>query len=415
MLHWLQLLTVSAFLKHVSAFGLRGEHNCWSPTSVCGDPSVRHRSIRFPSVRHRSIRLYSGGFGSGTSQSKSKNKKGRKGSSSQKSDKKMNRDAQRRATKKLAERYGGDIVQGTQQRIQTSLESLEPHIREAAELYKAITQYDALVAPMTPADFNRLIPPVQQQMAEDDRKKFKAIMEEHNLSDRELHNVYQRITWDASADAKATQADIVGNKMKPELQERISTALKIAVESTESEGAIGKVLDVGCGHGSIVSSLVDAGLSEPDMYVGIDLSAEMVKNAIERYGSARNGKTGKGRLFVADDFLTHDFGGDGVFDAVILCSALHDLPDLEASIAKASSLTRSNGGKIIVVHAQGAQHVLGQHQANPVMVKRSLPTANEWNEMLSSHNEWGLTLEHEPADARSDRDMKEGYLAVLSK
>lgn len=57
----------------------------------------------------------------------------------------------------------------------------------------------------------------------------------------------------------------------------------------------------------------------------------------------------------------------------------------------------------------------GQHQANPVMVKRGLPTTKEWGEILSENNEWGLTLEYEPADPRSDREEKEGYLAVLSK
>ncbi|KAL7534952.1 hypothetical protein ACHAWF_005009 [Thalassiosira exigua] len=324
------------------------------------------------------------------------------------------RDA-KRATKQLLTRYGGDIAKGTQERIQSSLGSLEPHLKEAAELYKAVSQFDALVAPMTPSDFNRLIPPVQSQMAEDDRKKLKAIMEEHNLSYSAIHNVYQRITWDASADAKATQADIVGNRMKPELQERIDKAVTIAVKTTDDEGALGKILDVGCGHGSIVKSLADAGLSDPDMYVGIDLSSEMVKNAMERYGSERNGRTGKGRLFVAGDFLAHDFGGNESFDSVIFCSALHDLPDIEASIARASSLVRSNGGKIVIVHAQGAQHVMGQHQANPVMVKRGLPSGKEWEEMLDQQKQWGLTLELEPADPRSDRDMKEGYLAVLTK
>lgn len=50
------------------------------------------------------------------------------------------------------------------------------------------------------------------------------------------------------------------------------------------------------------------------------------------------------------------------------------------------------------------------------MVQRGLPTANEWAEMIDSHkNEWKLNLEYEPADPRSDRDEKEGYLAVLVK
>ena len=60
--------------------------------------------------------------------------------------------------------------------------------------------------------------------------------------------------------------------------------------------------------------------------------------------------------------------------------------------------------------------MLGQHQSNPVMVQRGLPTTAEWTEMLTKNKEnWKLSLEYEPADPRSDRDENEGYLAVLVK
>lgn len=407
-------LLFAMLVSRASAFGL-GQQIQRAPNSFIPHRPSASVTIRNSSGRRRPELFLSGGFGSASS--RERNKKGGKGKGSQKlsTAKKMNPRDAKRANQQLAERYGGDIGKGTQERIQTSLESLQPHLKEAAELYKAVTQFDALVAPMTPSDQNRLILPIQSQMAEEDRKKLKSIMEEHGLSERELHNIYQRVTWDAAADAKATQADIVGNQMKSDLQDRITKACKIAVGSTECEGALGRVLDVGCGHGAIVRSLVDAGLGEPDMYVGIDLSEEMVKNAVHRYGSARNSKTGKGRMFVAGDFYAHDFGGEGIFDSVIFCSALHDLPDMEAAISKASSLLRSGGGKVIVVHAQGAQHVLGQNQANPVMVRRGLPTAKEWGEMIYNHAEWGLNLNCEPADPRSDREENEGYLAVLSR
>lgn len=372
---------------------------------------------RYGASDRRKFSLHlSGGFGGGGSSGVKKKGRG-KDSQHSSSDKRMNPRDAKRASEQLAERYGGDVKRGTQERILSSLESLDPHLKEAAELYKAITQFDALVAPMTANDRTRLIPPIQSQMVDDDREKMKSIMKEHNLSERDLHNVYQQITWDASADAKAIQADIVGNVMKPELQERITKACDIAVQATRSAIAVGKVLDVGCGHGAIVRSLVDAGLSEPDMYMGIDLSQIMVNNAVTRYGSARNGRTGKGRHFVVGDFLTHDFvaGGICVFDSVIFCSALHDLPDMEASVGKAASLLRPNGGKLVVVHAQGAEHVLEQHRANPVMVKRGLPTSKEWTQMLAKNTEWCLALESSPADAKSSQDMKEGYLAVLTK
>lgn len=411
----LQLLMAISWCHLVwasSSFSL-SKHNHMSPSCIINHPTAF--LTRCGASDRQLFKLHlSGGFGGGGSSDANKKVSG-KGSQKSSSGKKMNPRDARRAKEQLAERYGGDVRRGTQERILSSLESLDPHLREAAELYKAITQFDALVAPMTPADRNRLIPLIQSQVVDDERKKLQTIMEEHNISERELHNVYQRITWDASADAKAIQADIVGNAMKPELQGRVTKACEIAVQTTRSEFALGKVLDVGCGHGAIVRSLVDAGLSEPDMYMGIDLSQIMVNNAVDRYGSARNGRTGKGRHFVADDFLTHDFGGMSVFDSVIFCSALHDLPDMEASIGKAASLLRSNGGKVVIVHAQGAEHVLEQHRANPVMVKRGLPSSKEWAEILEKHNEWGLALEYDPADPKSARDMKEGYLAVLTK
>ena len=46
-----------------------------------------------------------------------------------------------------------------------------------------------------------------------------------------MYNVYEKVTWDASVDLKATRVGIAGNVMKGDLQERISRACNIAIEA----------------------------------------------------------------------------------------------------------------------------------------------------------------------------------------
>ena len=414
----------------------------WTSDVKYVSPSQTQTNNIFKQPKQRQTVIFAGG-GFGT----------KKPAGPSKTKKMMNHNQAKKATQQLTERYGGDIKTGTISRINAALSSLPPHLKEATSLYKKLTQFDALIAPMTETDRKRLIPSEQWKISSRDRSRLQELMEKHSFTETNLHNIYQEITWDASADAKATNADIAGNKMKGDLQNRITKACSIAVETVTKanvEGGKGKLLDVGCGHGSIVPSLVGLPL---DSYVGIDLSKEMIKNAIQRYGDEKN-KLGRGRVFVSDDFLTHDFSvyvepnekdtaaavaaSDGVFEAVIFCSSLHDLPDMESCIGKAVSVLRS-GGALVVVHAQGAmvcslclfnyladtnnsknflmslQHVLGQHQSNPVMVQRGLPTTTEWMEMICDHGEWKVTLEVEPADPRTERDENDGYLAVLRK
>jgi SAM-dependent methyltransferase len=98
------------------------------------------------------------------------------------------------------------------------------------------------------------------------------------------------------------------------------------------------------------------------------------------------------------------------FDSIVFCSALHDLHDSVAALKRASSLLRPNG-KLVIVHAQGASHVARQVNANPVLVKRGLPEAEE----LRTLDLGGLKLTVEPAKAGSIQETNDGYLAVLQK
>jgi len=218
----------------------------------------------------------------------------------------------------------------------------------------------------------------------------------------DAHNVMQRITWDASADAKAAKASV--GFMPDHLQKRVDRACVVIADSVKSAKRDGKrggrCLDVGCGHGTLVPELTKFGVS-PGQIVGVDLSSEMVRNARERY---------RGVTFVAGDFLG-EYEDDGGFDGIIFCSALHDLPDVTRGLAKAAALLRPEG-KMVLLHAQGCAHVMGQHKANPVLVKRGLPSAKEL-EVIGV--ELGLELIHAPAELGSTKDSDEGYLAILRK
>ena len=211
----------------------------------------------------------------------------------------------------------------------------------------------------------------------------------------------QRITWDASADAKASRADT--GVMPDRFRARVQRACREVADAVGKGGRDGRCLDVGCGHGTLVPELTGLGV-KPGQIVGVDLSPEMVRNARERY---------RGVNFVAGDFLGEFLEGEegGGFDGIVFCSSLHDLPDVGASLARAAGLLRPEG-KLVVLHAQGSAHVAGQNKANPTLVKRPLPTAQELEGIAA---ELGLELIHAPAELGSKRDEEEGYLTILKK
>jgi demethylmenaquinone methyltransferase/2-methoxy-6-polyprenyl-1,4-benzoquinol methylase len=214
------------------------------------------------------------------------------------------------------------------------------------------------------------------------------------LDDIDIHNIFQKITWDASADAKSARAAM--GSMKQDIEKRVVKACEYIAEAVKLVGASGRCLDVGCGPGTLVPYLIDAGV-QPKQITGVDLSPDMIRNAQSQH---------RGVNFAACDFMK-EFKDSYGFDGIIFCSALHDLPDSTAALAKARSLLRPDG-KIVIFHAQGAAHVMGQVKTNPVMVKRGLPSAAE----LESLN-LGLSLEVSPANPGSTLDSEIGYLAVL--
>jgi demethylmenaquinone methyltransferase/2-methoxy-6-polyprenyl-1,4-benzoquinol methylase len=333
--------------------------------------------------------LFAGGFGNPS-----------KGSSSRKGFEPKNKGStsikkKLQIKQRILEDYGGDVAKGTEQRVQSFMSALPPEVKEIVDLYKKVRLWDASMSSLSIMQ-QANIPQRDIEGAKRARAQLETLLQEQALTENDIHNIFQKITWDASADAKAMNAKL--GKMPEIIEERVNRACRIIAESVRKKSRKdGRCLDVGCGHGTLVPNLLRAGIF-PNQITGVDLSPEMIRNAKAMH---------RGVNFIDTDFLRFD--PDQKFDAIIFCSALHDLPDVEQSLVKATSLLQP-GGKLVLLHAQGAQNVDSQHRANPVLVKRLLPDRDELRVFADKMN---LILELEPAEPGSDMDEQEGYLAVL--
>ena len=73
----------------------------------------------------------------------------------------------------------------------------------------------------------------------------------------------------------------------------------------------------------------------------------------------------KGKFEAMDFFAETDENDKNKYRAVVFCSALHDMPDLRAALLKTKYEllnTEKPGSRLVIVHAQGASHVLNQNK-----------------------------------------------------
>ena len=297
------------------------------------------------------------------------------------------------------------------------MSELPPHLQLASKLYQQLRLWNARWETLSILEQAK-IPMPEVEGAQRAQEELNRLQSQHGISDADLHNIFQQVTWDASADAKAARA--VTGTMPTDILARIDKACAIVVEAvvvaSNKENDRGRCLDVGCGFGTLVPNLLRIRSSDdqklkPSQIYGVDLSPAMIRNANELYSDCN---------FQACDFLQYsgptvkDGDDDGRFDAVLFCSALHDMPDPVVAMRKAMSLLRLNG-KLVIVHAQGSRHVNRQVEANPVLVRRGLPDADEIQRIVKDMPEGSFVLEIEPAKASTARDMEEGYLAVVQR
>jgi ubiquinone/menaquinone biosynthesis C-methylase UbiE len=298
--------------------------------------------------------------------------------------------------KQVERKYGGslpqDIARGTQVMIDQAIQELPQHVQLALQLHRQNLDWNRRIAGMDILAQSQL-PPQLVGQAQHVKEALQALMQEHSLTVPDLQMIMQQITWDASADAKAAKS--LTGTMPRDIQNRVQRACDYAAQAV---GEDGKVLDVGCGYGVLVPYLKQAGMNASQIH-GMDLSREMIRNAQAFYPDVN---------FEVANFL--QLSDKEKYEAVVFCSSLHDLPDMTAALEKAWDLLQSNG-VLIVVHPHGASHVAQQHKSNPILVPRGLPTAAELQEWFDDRMELMVA----PAEAKSEQEIREGYLAVLTK
>ena len=318
-------------------------------------------------------------------------------SSSTKGSKKPKKSEIKKTQQQVLKKYGGNIAQGTAKRVEKAMKELPPHLQMATQIYQQLQKWNQRMANLSVLDQANL-PPQEIDGARRAQEELERLYKQHDFTEHDLHNVFQRITWDASADAKAARS--ITGEMPADIAARVDRACEIAAKAVKDNAdGDGRCLDVGCGFGVLVPHLTSFGV-KPKQIVGVDLSAEMIRNAREQH---------RGVKFHAVDYL-NDYQDDDGFDSIILCSALHDFSDPLIVLQKSVALLRPNG-KLVIAHAQGASHVQKQSNANPVLVKRGLPTGDELKDMGLD----GMELEMEPASPKSKEEESDGYLAVLVK
>jgi SAM-dependent methyltransferase len=313
--------------------------------------------------------------------------------------------------KKVEKKYGGsspqDIARGTQVLIDQSIQRLPQHMQLALQLHRQQIDWTRRIAGMDVLAQSQL-PSQMVAQAQLGQEALETILNEHSMTIQDLQKTMQEITWDASADAKAVKS--LTGTMPRDVQNRVQRACDYAAEAVKTTGnnTSPGVLDVGCGYGVLVPFLKKAGIP-PSSIHGMDLSSEMIKNAQSFYPNVH---------FEVNNFL--ELPDKVQCSAVVFCSSLHDLPDMQKALEKACSLLMANGGRLVIVHPQGASHVAQQHKSNPVLVPRGLPTAEELQEWLCSSDDrddsnFRMELNVAPAEEKSQQEIMEGYLAVLTK
>jgi SAM-dependent methyltransferase len=316
------------------------------------------------------------------------------------------------------------IAKATQQIIEAQIQALPDPWKQAIQLYQQVRMHKAKLSQLSVYQQSQLPESVLASARHVESQLDQLLQTHQNLmiQPSDIHTLLQKITWDASADAK-TARGLTGT-MPTDIQKRIDQACTWIAETivVGHDAELRMCLDVGCGFGTLVPQLRRVGIRDSQIH-GVDLSDNMIDNARALYPDCQ---------FLATDFwkfqptIQNNNNNNPEtsssktlsYHGILFCSSLHDFPDPQRTIQHAISLLHRPGGRLVIVHAQGAGHVQNQVMANPVLVPRALPTAEELVAWTTATEEkdgsWpkGRWI-YSPAAPNTPRDREEGYLAVF--
>ena len=159
-------------------------------------------------------------------------------------------------------------------------------------------------------------------------------------------------------------------------------------------GARTRVLEVGCGPGSLTKVMLDRGAH----VTAVDASAAMLSVARRRAPSA---------TFHLGDVLT--FAPDGRFDVIVASFILHELPPLAVPglVARLANALPPNGRVVLVDHAMPAHGVM-RSVWSAVLRLVETPTIDGW---LAIQPETLLT--NAGLQVRDDRPLAHGRARLV--
>jgi SAM-dependent methyltransferase len=134
------------------------------------------------------------------------------------------------------------------------------------------------------------------------------------------------------------------------------------------------LLEVGCGTGQITAWLSER--VRPGRVLGIDFSAEMVKQARRKHPQME---------FRVVDVCTDDLG-DACFDVVLCFHSFPHFRDKPAALARISRCLRP-GGRLVVMHLAGRETINARHTGFGGAVGSDyLPPDDQWPRLLRPHS-----------------------------